>query len=280
MKYALIVLLALAAPAPVIAQEWQVARERFVFVGTQLSIHVKAEVAGTLNVIRGAPGSVQVAGRASQGFTAAGLADNEELTLTAAGAGPVDYLVSVPEGVWVRVRLPNATLGEAMASHARSRSFTWDAVSRVAHQQLPEWLPPLDESGDALYTAFVRDLAPEFVDLPDLANVRSVSIRLQEGPFQVNAGRPLSVQEGAGDRLEIRPAAPPMDLVITVPPGTRSFRLRADGHTALIVENDSITALCSPMTQQWLSNGRRWLTFNPVDGALECAARPAPRHEG
>ncbi|MFW5947049.1 MAG: hypothetical protein ACOCUW_01040, partial [Gemmatimonadota bacterium] len=98
MRYPLTAMLALVIAWPAAAQEWQVARESFAFAGTRLRILVQADAPGTLQVIRGAPGSVRVASRAVRGFTAAGLADTEELTLTAAGHGPVDYMVAVPEG--------------------------------------------------------------------------------------------------------------------------------------------------------------------------------------
>ncbi|NIU73013.1 MAG: hypothetical protein GWN71_05330, partial [Gammaproteobacteria bacterium] len=65
----------------------------------------------------------------------------------------------------------------------------------------------------------------------------------------------------------IRPARPPMELVLTLPAATRDFHLRAAGDTILIVDGAAITSLCEPVTEQWLSDGRRWLTFNPRDGS-------------
>lgn len=271
--------MALLVPDPAAAQEWQVARESFTFVGNQLTIHVDAEAPGTLRVIRGAPGSVRVASRTDRGFSAAGLAGNDELTLTSAGSGAVDYLVTVPDDVRVRVRLPGATLGESIPRRKRSRSFEWshpDAASRDAGSA---WLPPLHHETPH-YTTFARDHAPALVSFPDLENVRSVSVRVEEGRFRAVTDRPLTTAEGSDDRLEIRPGAPSMDIVLVVPPGTRRFRVEAAGQTVLVMDDGSITALCSPMTQQWLSDGRRWLTFNPVGGALQCTAHTAPRHEG
>lgn len=279
MRTALLTLLAVLAPMPVVAQEWQVARQNFGFATSRLTIHVDAEVAGTLRLIRGGYGHVSVASRTDRGFTTAGLADGRDLTLTATGPGAVDYLVAVPEDVWVRVRLPGTGFAHSVPRHARSHSFEWPAVRRVAHTAVGEWMPPLEDDG-ALYTTFSRDLAPAVVSLPDLANVRSLTVRIEEGPFRTLTSRPLSVDEGDPDRVEIRPAAPAMDIVLTVPTGTRGFRLEAGGETALLVDGESVTALCSPLTQQWLSNGQRWVTFNPVDGALDCSATSAPRHEG
>lgn len=280
MKYPLIALLGLLTWSPATAQEWQVARERFSFVGTRLTIHVDAEAPGTLHLIRGAPGSVRVASRTGRGFTAAGLARSEELTLRAVGAGPVDYLVSVPENVWVRVRLPGGAYGNTVASRTRSRSFEWESPAHADLEAAPEWLPPLTRNTETLFTTFVRDRAPAEVVLPDLSNIRSLTVRIEEGRFRVDTTRPLSMEEGSEERLEIRPASPPMDIVLTVAPDTPTFRIIAGGSAALILEGGSVTTLCSPMTDQWLSSVRRWVTFNPVDGELRCDARPRPAREG
>lgn len=281
MRRVLIPLLAFLAATPVAAQEWQVARESFAFAGSRLTILVDAEGAGTLRIIRGSYGTVRVASRAPQGFTAAGLTHNEELTLSSAGAGDVDYMVSVPDEVWVQVRLPGRSFGESVAGRTRSRTFEWGQAPPTP-EVAPAWLPPLGERYEqTLYTTFSRDLAPAVVSLPELAHVGSVSVRIEPGRFRVNSSRPLSVTQGASDRLEIIPSAPPLDLVLTLPTGSRHFRLELAGETALVIDGDSLVAWCSPMTQQWLSQGRRWLTFNPVDGALQCSDTPStPRHEG
>lgn len=279
MRTLLITLLALLAPLPVVAQEWLVARQNFGFIGNRLTIHVDAEAPGTLRLVRGTPGSVSVASRTEYGFTTAGLADDDELTLTAAGPGEVDYLVAVPQDVWVQVRLPGARFGESVPSRTRSRAFEWSAIERAAAQAADAWLPPLHEPA-SLFTTFTRDVSPTVVQLPDLAYVRSLTVRLEEGRFRIMTSRPLTVRQGAEDRLEIRPGAPPMNIVITLPSTAPLFRLEVAGSTALLVERGAVTALCSPVTDQRLSNERRWLTFNPVDGALECTGHSAPRHEG
>lgn len=281
---ALLALAPVAAPAaPAAAQEWQVARERFTFVGTRLTIRVEPGPAGNLRIMRGAPGTVRVASRAGQGFTAAGLTDSDELTLTAMGDGPVDYLVSVPENVRVQVRLPGSTFGEAMSGRTRSRSFQWDEHRGETHglsdAPAPEWLPPLDGDGPQ-YTTFVRDLAPAVVSVPDLSHVRSLTVRLQPGPFRTLTSRPFAMTEGDSELLEIRPAAPPVDLVLAVPTGTARFRLVAGGLTVLELHDGAVTGVCAPVTDQRLSDGRRWLTFTPMDGALRCTDPMAPRHEG
>lgn len=270
-------LAALLLAAPGGAQQWQVARESFAFAGSQLEIQVDVEAPGTLRVIRGAPGAVRVAGRAATGFTGAGLGD-ERLTLSAAGPGPVDYLVSVPADVWVDIRLPGSGRGVSMAGRDRSRTFQWER-SAHPHEPVAGWLPPLDDRRPR-FTSYARDYAPAVVSFPELDNVRSVGIRIEGSRFRVTAGRPLSVDEGSPEHLEIRPAGPPMDLVVTLPAHTDQFRLQLGGQTALLIDGPDVDALCAPVTRQWLSDGRRWLTFSPVDGSLECGSRPVPRHEG
>lgn len=272
MRHVLTPLLALLIAAPVVAQEWQVARESFPFAGNRLTILVDAGTPGTLRIIRGLPGSVRIVSRAPQGFTAAGLGERDELILSSVGTGPVDYMVAVPDEVWVQVRLPGSTFGESVASRTRSRTFAWGDAASAVQQTAPTWVPVgRDESP---YTTFSRRLAPAVVSLPDLTYVRSVSVRLEPGPFRVMTSRPLSVSEGVNNYLEIRPGGPPMDIVVTVPEGTHDFRLVTDGTTALVIEGDAVGSLCSPMTDQRLSDGRRWLTFNPVDGALRCTGPP------
>ncbi len=279
MRCTTLALLAALAATPAAAQEWQVARESFAFAGTRLTIRVDAENAGTLRIIRGAPGSVRVASRAPQGFTAAGLGEREELTLTAAGPGPVDYMVAVPDRVWIEVRLPGHTLPQAMAGHARSRSFEWPAAAD-APGAADAWVGPLPDTETPAYTTYVRGVAPSSVSLPALDHVRSLAVRIEGDRFRILASRPLAVETGSTDRVEIRPAAPPIDLVLSLPADTRRFQLETDGYVALRIDADGIRAFCSPLTRQRLSNEREWLTFNPVDGALRCTDRPVPRHEG
>lgn len=263
------------------AQEWQVAREQFVFPGTRLTIRVDVEAPGTLRLIRGEPGSVQVTSRAQQGFTTSGLADSDRLTLSATGAGPVDYLVAVPENVWVTVRLPGSATSKAVA-RGRAGRWEWDAARRPDHAPVTEWMPGLGAEGDAglLYTTFARDLAPAEVSVPDLSVVAKVSVRVEGHRFEVITSRPLSLEEGSTRTLVIRPADPPMEIVLTVPVATPAFTLRLGGATALVLDGETVTTLCAPVTEQWLSNDRRWFTFNPLDGSMQCGADTVQRHGG
>ena len=276
------VLFALGLAAPLAAQEWQVAREEFAYAGTRLTVRVEADAPGTLRLIRGEPGSVRVASRARQGFTTSGLAEDDELTLSAAGDGPVDYLVAVPENVWVVVRLPGRSLGESVP-RGRSGTWEWSTADRPTRSPVTEWVPGGGDepsSDGPLYTTFSRDVAPTTVAVPDLSVVARVSVRLEGRRFRVITSRPLSVEEGSPREVVIRPADPPMEVVLAVPAGTASFTLRLGGHTALLIDEQTVTTLCEPVTEQWLSNDRRWFTFNPRDGSLDCGGDPVQRHGG
>ena len=288
MQRIMLMLLTALLATPVAAQEWQVAREQFPFVGTRLTIDVDVDAPGTLRLIRGQPGSVRVASRSRDGFTSSGLADSDRLTLAGAGAGPVDYLVAVPENVWVEVQLPDRSLGRGVA-RGESGSWEWQTDERSPGAPVTEWVPGTDADpastagapGDELlYTTFTRELAPETIELPDLDLVERVAVRIQGRRFKVITSRPLSVDEGGSRRLVIRPARRPMDIVLTLPVSTANFRLRLGDHTALILHGRSVTTLCTPVTEQRLSNDRLWFTFNPLDGALSCGGQNVQRHGG
>lgn len=274
-------ILAALVAAPLAGQEWQVAREQFAFAGTRLTITVDADAPGTLRLIRGAPGSVRVASRSQDGFTTSGLAEDDRLTLSAAGVGPVDYLVAVPENVFVRVRVPGRPLGDNVA-RGRSRTWEWDAAE-PAETPVSDWIPGMDAEGrwdTPLYTTFSRDRAPVEVVVPNLAVVARVSVRIEGFRFKVIASRPLSVEEGSLALLVIEPSDPPMELVLSVPPSTSAFSLKLGGATALVIDGASVATLCTPVTEQRLSHGRRWFTFNPVDQTLDCGSQAVQRHGG
>ena len=288
MRRFLLVLLGLAAAAPVAGQEWLVNRERFRYIGTRLTIDVVAEAAGTLHVLRGQDGWVGVAGRVPAGLAVAGLTDDDHLTLTAAGAGPVDYMVTVPEGVWVVVRLPDRSATESVGGHTRLRTFDW-GEGYGAHHELAvattELLPiPADEdAGPGLFTTYAAALAPAVIMLPDLRAVRTFTVRTGATRFRIATSRPLALQAGSPSSFEIRPAGEPMDIVIEIPEGTPSFGITAAGAPVLTIQGAEVTPRCGPLTHQWLSDGRQWVTFTPQEGRLDCAAppaAPATRHSG
>lgn len=264
--------LALFLAAPAAAQQWQVARDQFAFAGRQLTIRVDVETEGTLRIIRGPAGAVRISGRSDTGLTAAGLTADEQLTLTGAGDGLVEYIVSVPERVWVSVRLPDRSGAESMGSHQRSGMFRWSSTAHAPHDHPPSWAPDPEPGFGApgAYTVLTEALAPPEVAVPDLANVRSLTVRVEGEAFRITASRPLAVVAGERRRVEIRPAGPPMEIAIVVPAGTADFTLLAGGERALVVRAQGITVYCAPSTRQWLSGGRGWVTFTPALGTLEC----------
>lgn len=288
MRRSFVPLLVLALATPVSAQQWQVARDQFAFAGRQLSVHVDAEVEGTLRVIRGPSGVVRVSGRSDAGMTVAGLTADEHLTLTAAGDGPVEFVITVPDRVWIDVRLPDRPLGESMGTMDRAGTFQWGAAVTETEETGPELGAPGPAAGGPAqpavtrdgFTVFADDWTPSTVTLPDLTNIRSVTVRVEGTGFRVGASRPLVLYPGDRNHMEIRPSGPPMEIVVVVPAGTTGFSLSVGGSTALMVDGDQITVLCSPSTRQWLSDGRGWVTFTPAVSRLDCGPATDQRRRG
>ncbi len=298
-------LVALFAATPLDAQQWQVAREQFAFAGRQLTVNVEVEVEGTLRIIRGAPGIVRVSGRTPDGITAAGLTAEEEITLTALAEGPVEYVVSVPGRVWVDVYLPDRVVVESIGTQQRTATYQWAVTEADAelehdvrppepegagrmdqpdqHDQLGTSPAPVANDGgspapvanDARFTALADGTAPETVTIPDLNTVRSLTVRVEGPVFRVHTSRPMARLPGNARHIEIRPAQPPMDLVIMVPEGTTSFTLVTNGQEALTLNRGQVDVLCTPNTTQRLPDGQSWVTFNPVDGRLQCGTTVA-----
>jgi hypothetical protein len=265
---------------PAEAQQWQVDREQFGFVGRQLTIHVQAEAEGTIRIIRGAPGIVTVAGRSDDGLTAAGLTGRRDLTLTGVATGPLEYVVAVPERVRIDVRLPDRVTIESIGGHERSRTLHWDLAEPAAQpaggSSFPA--PEVGLGNDALFPVFAAGHTPRTVSLPDLRHVTTVTVRVEGDRFRVGASRPLALYPGSPDHLEIRPGAPAMEVVVVVPSGTGDFVLEMDGRAAMVVRGADIEVFCSPNTRQWLSGGRGWVTFSPVDRSLQCGPDGRLRH--
>lgn len=268
-------ILLLALSAPVSAQQWQVAREQFAFAGRQLTVHVDMAGEGTIRVIRGPAGLVRVSGRADGGLTAAGLSSDEHLTLTGSGPGPVEYVIAVPERVRLNVHFPDRPGVESMGAMDRSRSFHWGPSDQPHTAGTAAWVPEPDRGlgNRAAYTVFTASLAPRTVAIPDLRNVRAVTVRVEGSTFRIGASRPLSLSRGDTEYIEIRPAGPPMELIVMIPVGTDHFMLNTAGSPAMIVQGEQVSVLCSPNTRQWLSGGRGWVTFTPTDGTLRCDAQ-------
>jgi hypothetical protein len=110
-----------------IQSEQEVKRERFTFIGTSLEIEVAAEVPGALRLIQGQDGEIVVTARAVSGVAGAGLSglDPGLLQLSAVGADRVEYLVAVPAGAQVRIRLPDRPVAETLGTLQRTAVYTW-----------------------------------------------------------------------------------------------------------------------------------------------------------
>lgn len=309
MKAWILTVAALLLAGPATAQEWLVNREQFRYIGTRLTIEVATDAPGTLQIIRGQPGVLRVAGRATSGFAASGLSRHDRLTLSAmAGGGPVNYLVSVPEGVWVNIRLPDRYGSESMGGHTAGGTFDWGAARARETAASPADAPaaayPPAATGDQrsrpdrarpdawaqtaadaytaphadLFTVTTAELAPASIALPRPDVLRKLTVRTGADRFRVSTSRPMSLRQGDGRSMVIRPTEV-VDIAIDVPAGTRDLTISLGNATALSIRNGEPSSLCTPVTQQWLSGGRRWFTFSPLSARLACQPAPA-RHEG
>jgi len=289
------------AAATAAAQEWDVNRRQYTFIDTRLTVDVQVEAEGTLRLIRGMPGRLEVAGRALNGFTGFALGDRHgsHLRLSAAGADRVEYLVVVPERVYVRIRLPDRRLAEVFGSTRDAVSYEWETVDEPASRPAPEPYrepepvpqvepgapeptpgpgtaapparTPAETPTPGLFTTYRDDVAPASVSLPRADLIHTLSVRLEGRRFRVAASRPLGLERGDPTALEIRPAPPPLDIVIGVPVRTDDFVVEVGGTPAFAIVEGRPIVLCNPAMEQALDDGRLWFTFTPEDGRLECS---------
>lgn len=121
--------LALVLPSLAAAQvtSTETTRRVFTFVDDGLTVQVDVDTPGTLRMIRGQGGRLEVVARARDGFTAFGLSERsgDQLNLTAVGAQEVEFIVVVPDGARVMVRLPDRHLAEVFGTRDRSATWTW-----------------------------------------------------------------------------------------------------------------------------------------------------------
>jgi hypothetical protein len=301
-------LLAVLQPLPAAAQEFDVARRAYTFLDSHLDIAVIAEAAGTLQVVRGERGRVEVAARSVNGFPgfALGGAPSRQLRLTAPGAQAVDYLVIVPEHVTVRVILPGslpATLptGAAAGTYKWTSSGAENGAGSVADEAAPtasaasavSAAPALPAAsggapgvgagpssgtagedmvvtGRTLYVAHRSHWAPSLIDVPELASIRSVTLRFEGEEFRVAASRAMVVEPGSRSHLEIRVGGEPLHLEITVPHGQEGFVLKSGSIRLAESAEGRPRALCDSVAIQSPAPDRTWLTFYPQTGRLHC----------
>lgn len=272
-------ILVLLAPSQAAAQELDVTRRTYTFVDSRLDVAVLAEAPGVLQVVRGTAGQVEVAARSTAGFAGFGLGGRitPELRLTAVGSEGVQYIVVVPERVSVRVRLPegrSATLGATQPAG----TYRWGAAATGAPENGGGPAASAARNGAATSAAILggmpvahrADRAPGVIDIPDLASVRSVTVRFEGSEFVVAASRPLVVHPGNRQQLDMRIDGDPLDLMIQVPSGTAPFLLRTGNVRIAEYIGGQPQAVCDNVVIQRQGSDRTWFSFFPQGGRLDC----------
>jgi hypothetical protein len=214
------------------------------------------------------------------------------------------YLVVVPERVAVRVRLPD---GQAVSMTPRQQhaSYSWgesDTATATAAAPLQPttagaaWLEPAaaaplhptaaaaarpelagaaaaplhPTTAGGLFIAHRQTWAPQVVDVPALASVRSIGVRFEGGEFRVAASRPLVVEPGSRTHMELNVAGEPIDLVLYVPRGRAAFTLRSGDVRIAESVGDRPRAICSNVVIHRPTADQSWFTFFPQAGRLDC----------
>lgn len=282
-----VVILSLLLPVAAAGQETEVVRRAYPFLDNRLEVAVVVDAPGELEVVRGSRGRLEVAARSADGFAGFGLGGHltPRLRLTAVGSRSVQYVVVVPEQVNVRIQLPDGT-SASLASNAPSASYTWggappsrDVLDRPAHgmngrsygvdtRVFEQASLPLAPNG--FHVAIAATSAPRRIDVPDLASVRSLSVRFEGSDFRVATSRPIRFENDDATRLELRVGGDPIDVVVYLPRDSRPFSLHAAGARIADSANGEPRALCGNVILQRPSEHRVWLTFRPQSGRLDC----------
>ncbi|HSJ33176.1 MAG TPA: hypothetical protein VK933_17165 [Longimicrobiales bacterium] len=272
--------LAVTLPAAADAQR-DVTRRSYTFLEDRLVIEVLAEAPGELQVVRGQRGRVEVAARSSDGFAGFGLGGDytRHLRLTAIGSDAVQYLVVVPEHVAVSVVLPRGGTAhvpnrDGLASYrwgedaGRADEIRSDAAA-AAPGMAVEPIVPTTSAG--LYVVHSgRGRVPSLVDVPELASVRSMSVRVEGDDFRVAATRPLALTPGDAGHMVIRVDGEPLDLVLFVPRGSSGFELRSGSRRIADVAFGRPRSYCGNTVVQQPTPHQDWLTVFPTDGSVSC----------
>ena len=266
--------ISLAVPAA--AQDFDpgVSRRMFTFLDNTLTVEVVANTPGTLQIVRGEAGIVDVAARVAGGVSSAALGGREEnaLRLTAVGGNKADFIVVVPEDAQVRVKLPNKK-GSEIGATRPGGTFTWPSAELTTNAggvtgvSASKSRPP---TGPMI--AYSSATAPTLLSIPTLTTVRTVRVRIADSNFEVGGNRPMNVDRANANAqyVEVETSREPEDLVLTIPLTTREFTLRLGGQTALAIRGQEVLAYCEPVTEQKLAGGVRWFTFSPEAGRLTC----------
>ena len=252
------------------AQEHELSRRQFNFFDNSLTVEVVADMPGQLQIVRGEPGKIEVAGRVPGGIPAFALGGREgdKLRLTALGGRRADFVVAVPEDAMVRVTLPNRHTRQ-MRSMQRSENITWGELEKGEDGDAPAG-PRMLQAPSEPGTAYSDVMAPRTLHVTKLNAVRTVSVRFEGNSFTVGGTRPMTVQKGDPTNIEVGTSDEAQDVVVTVPLRTSAFTLKMGGKTAMHVSGAEIRVYCEPVTEQDLGYGRRWYTFAPEMGRLTC----------
>jgi hypothetical protein len=273
--------LAVLVPGAADAQR-DVTRRTYTFLEDRLVVAVHAEAPGELQVVRGQRGRVEVAARSRDGFAGFGLGGDftRQLRLTAVGSEAVQYLVVVPEHVAVSVLLPRGG-----SAHVPDRdgiaTYRWGDDSEVSgrgartgetgDEPAIDLTPILPSTATGLYVVHSgRGRVPSLVDVPGLASIRSISIRVEGDEFRVAATRPLALQPGDAGHMVIRVDGQPLDLVLFVPRGSSGFQLRSGAQRIADVSGGRPQSYCGSTVIQQPTPHQYWLTVFPSDGSMSC----------
>jgi hypothetical protein len=275
--------LTLALATPVAAQETEVARRTFTFVNNDLTIEVLGRAPGKLHLIRGQAGQIEVAARADDGIAGFGLAGEarDRLKLTAVGGERVTFLVVVPTDLRVRVELPEQPVAEVFGSLDQAASYSWlgaEATPRPGPAGPPPEAAMPSATGlfeEGLYVSYGRLRAPATVSVRDASAMRTVAVRWEGKEFRVAGNHRVDVLTRGTEAVEVYAERLSTDLVLTVPAATREFVLQIGDAPAFVLSEGRAAALCSPVIDQQLDGGRRWFTFTPENGKLNCRGRGA-----
>jgi hypothetical protein len=272
--------LALAAILPASADaQRDVTRRTYTFLDNRLVVAVLAEAPGELQVVRGQRGRVEVAARSRDGFAGFGLGGDytPQLSLTAVGADAVQYLVVVPEHVSVSVQLPRGA-----TAHAPDRdgiaTYRWGTTDipdadrmdgGTADFAAEQRITPTTTAG--LYVVHSgRGLVPDLIDVPNLASIRSVSVRVEGDDFRVAASRPLALTPGDRGHMLIRVDGQPLDLVLFVPRGSSGLEIRSGSRRIADVRSGRPQSYCDSSVVQQPTPHQDWLTIFPSNGSITC----------
>jgi hypothetical protein len=275
--------MALLAIAPTAgAAQDDVARQHFAFLADNLDIEIHTLAPGSIQILRGGRVSLEVVARVPGGIPAFGFSDRtgEVLRLSATRGTIADFTVVVPERVSVNLWLPGNTEPLSLGL-GPSALHSWQGTGgRPAPAPAPAPEPaggvrigiapaPPTPQG-APDPTYVAETAPHVVSIPESANVRSVSIRIEGDDFRVGSSVPLRTIPGNAERLEIRTQGPPIDLVLQLPSHVAGFMLKVGSEVAFAVNDGEARALCSPVITQHVDGGGRRFDFTPRAGRLDC----------